>query len=59
MVHLYHYSENIHLCLSWHEVTEQSISLKHRISWDFHMTTFRAELGLHLSEQLNTVNLPR
>ena len=53
------YSENIDLCLSCHEITEKNISLKHKICWDFHMTTLRAESGLHSSEQLNTVNLSR
>lgn len=47
------------MCPNWREITEQNISLKHSICWDFHMTALRAELGVHLSEQLNTVNLSR
>lgn len=59
MVYLYHYSENIHLCLNWREITEQNIAFKHKICWDFHVTTLWAELEVHSSELLNTFNLSR
>ena len=59
MVHLYHSSGSIDLSLSWCDITEENISLKHRICWDFYMTTPGTELGVHLNEQLNTGNLSR